>query len=98
MGDDMLGFWLFGKREMPYRSPVRHYYIFRNSLLLQRRKYIPGVWKFWNIVKLGFTLFVFGIGRREARQHRTMMWRGIVDGLKKISGRIRQEDKQHTVV
>jgi rhamnosyltransferase len=88
MGDDVCEFWFFGRRRMPYRSPRRHYYIARNSILLQKRPYVPATWKFWNIVKLIFTYGYFGFCCKESKEHRRSIWRGIHDGLKGVTGEI----------
>jgi len=87
MGDDVCFYWLFGRRRMPYRSPFRHYYIVRNSILLQRRGYVPMSWKFSNILKLLFTTLYFGYYYQDSRKQRKQIFRGIFDGLKGITGR-----------
>lgn len=58
MGEKTLRFWLAGWRAWPYRSPLRHFYLFRNAVVLMRRSYVPRVWKFWALVKLAMTLGV----------------------------------------
>jgi rhamnosyltransferase len=88
MGDEVCEYWLFGKKRMPYRAPLRHYYIVRNSLLLQKRSYVPNVWKFWNIVKILFTFIYFGFISKESKEHRYFIWQGIRDGLKGIIGKL----------
>ena len=87
MGDDVCYYWFFGKKSMPYRSPSRHYYLARNSLLLQKRKYIPASWKVSNILKLFFTYIYFGFLVNESAQQRKCILLGIRDGMKGITGR-----------
>jgi rhamnosyltransferase len=87
MGDDVCYYWFFGKKSMPYRSPSRHYYLARNSLLLQKRKYIPVSWKVSNILKLCFTYVYFGFFTKESTQQRKCILLGIRDGMKGITGR-----------
>lgn len=58
MGDKSLRFWLFGWKVWPWRSPLRHRYLFRNAVILLRRNYVPFVWKFWAVIKLLITLLV----------------------------------------
>jgi rhamnosyltransferase len=89
MGNEVCEYWLFGRRRMPYRSPLRHYYIVRNSLLMQKRSYIPRTWKFWNIIKLFFTYVYFGFAAKESREHRKYIGKGIRDGLRDSAGKIR---------
>lgn len=86
MGDDVCYYWLLKKRRMPYRSPSRHYYIVRNSVLLQKRKYVPVAWKLSNILKLCFTFCYFGFYCRDRAQQRKQMLLGFVDGLKGVTG------------
>lgn len=75
MGQDSVRFWWFGWRVWPSRSPRRHYYLFRNAVLLMRRPYVPWVWKLWAVVKLALTALV----HTAAPQWRAMA-RGISDG------------------
>lgn len=86
MGVDVCHYWLLGRRSMPYRSPSRHYYLVRNSILLQRRRYVPMAWKVSNILKLLFTIIYFGFYCQDSREQRKQIFRGIGDGLRGISG------------
>ena len=87
MGDDICYYWLFGKKCMPYRSPSRHYYLARNSILLQKRNYIPAAWKASNILKLCFTYLYFGFFCEDRKQQRRCILQGIRDGMKGITGK-----------
>ncbi len=83
MGERSLRFWLFGWRVWPKRSPQRHYYLFRNTLRLMRRPYVPRVWKAWALLKSVLTLLmhlVFDPAR--AAQLRNML-AGVRDGLRR---------------
>jgi rhamnosyltransferase len=86
MGDDVCYYWFLKKRRMPYRSPGRHYYIIRNSLLLQKRNYVPLPWKLSNLLKLCFTFIYFGFISRDRAGQRKQMRYGFMDGLKGVSG------------
>jgi rhamnosyltransferase len=61
MGERGWRFWWFGWRVWPQRSPRRHYYLFRNTVRLLRRPYVPRVWKFWAVIKLFLTMTVYAI-------------------------------------
>jgi rhamnosyltransferase len=87
MGDDVCYYWFFGKKSMPYRSPARHYYLARNSILLQKRAYIPAAWKVSNILKFCFTFIYFGFFCKDRKQQRKCILLGIRDGIKGISGK-----------
>lgn len=77
--------WLVGL--WPWRTSARHYYLFRNAVVLMRRPRVPRVWKCWAAVKLLLTAVVHGIYDRErARQWRAML-RGVRDGLRFGGGR-----------
>lgn len=93
MGDDATTFWFFGRRVWPYRSPRRHYFIFRNSLALQRRLYVPSVWKLWNFAKLALTFIVFGSFAGDAAEQRRQMRAGVRDGWKSPPAGLRDEDR-----
>jgi len=58
MGDKSFRFWLFGWKVWPWRSPLRHRYLFRNAVILLKRNYVPFVWKFWAVIKLMMTFWV----------------------------------------
>lgn len=74
--------WLFGWRVWPYRSPQRHYYLFRNAIRLMRRDYVPVVWKSWAIAKLGLTCFTHLVFDRQRFHQVDAMLRGAWSGCK----------------
>lgn len=82
MGRRGIRFWLFGWRVWPARSPIRHRYLFRNTLWLLQRSYVPLVWKGWAIVKLSFTAIVHALLDRERRDHMAAMVEGVREGCR----------------
>jgi rhamnosyltransferase len=89
MGDDVMTFRLFGKTvTMPYRNPLRHRYLVRNSVLLLKRPYIPRVWKFYCVAKLVVTLVLFGFFSDESKAQRHSILQGLRDGINGVTGRI----------
>ncbi|MDE2150038.1 MAG: glycosyltransferase [Gammaproteobacteria bacterium] len=76
MGEASRRIWLFGCRVWPVRSPQRHYYLFRNAVLLIRRPYVPAVWKTWAVAKLIVTAVVHGLLGDRRREQLQQMWRG----------------------
>ncbi len=77
---------LFGRRIVNH-SPLRHYYYFRNALLLCRRGYIPLIWKLTEVIKLvpRFWLYaLFSDCRLAQIKH---MLAGLRDGLLGRSGK-----------
>lgn len=77
LGEYRKRIWFFRWREVPVHKPFRYYYIFRNSVLLYRRKYIPWSWIRIDLIRLiqifGFTL-LFGPDRLSKI---AMMFRGV---------------------
>lgn len=80
MGEESMRFWLFGWRVWPVRSPVRHYYLFRNAVVLIKRPYVPRVWKFWAVTKLILTAVIMTITGPSRTQQLKNMWIGIRKG------------------
>ena len=58
MGAASRRFWLLGWCLWPERAPRRHYFLFRNAVILMGRAGIPTVWKVWAAAKLCLTLCV----------------------------------------
>lgn len=82
MGERSLRYWFLGWRVMPYRSPLRHRFLFRNTIWLLRRRYVPMVWKFWAVAKLGLTMAAYLAFSQERRQQIAGMISGLRAGLK----------------
>ena len=54
LGNSMAKPWFGRGSNMNVHAPVRNYYFVRNSIVLIRRTYIPGLWKWymtWNLMK-----------------------------------------------
>ncbi|MFI3218247.1 MAG: hypothetical protein QX189_03925, partial [Methylococcales bacterium] len=79
--------WLFRKRIVPFHKHFRYYYMFRNSVLLSRRSYIPWGWKIAEITRCLKTAIFFGWIAEDRWQRLQMMYVGVLDGLKGISGK-----------
>jgi rhamnosyltransferase len=82
MGERSIRFWLFGWRVWPYRSPVRHFFLFRNTVRLLRRPYVAWVWKAWAPVKLATTLAVHLLLDADRWSQAGQMLRGLRAGLR----------------
>jgi rhamnosyltransferase len=77
----------FFKKVIPLHSPLRHYYHFRNAVLLYKSQWLPLNWKIVDgtrlILRYGFyTLFAI-----PRLQHWWMMTLGLVHGLINRSGK-----------
>jgi rhamnosyltransferase len=82
MGQKTWRIWLGGWRVWPYRMPQRHYLLFRNSIWLMRRDYVPAVWKIWAALKLMLTMTVHALMDRRRFSQLQSMVRGIVAGMR----------------
>jgi len=80
MGERSFRFWWFGWRVWPYRSPQRHYYLYRNAMRLMRRNYVPRIWKTWALAKLLLTILIHILLDRERYAQIRSMFTGIRDG------------------
>jgi rhamnosyltransferase len=87
MGERGIRFWFFGWRVWPSRTSIRNCYLFRNTLLLMKRPYVPWVWKIWAAVKLMLTAVVHGIFDANRRMQIKSMWKGISQGIQFDGGR-----------
>lgn len=78
----------FGERYIPLHSPLRHYYHFRNAVLLYREPWVPRNWKLvdgWRLLlKYGF----YGIFAKPRLAHWRLMTLGICHGLRGKSGKL----------
>lgn len=81
MGEDSFKFWLLGWRVWPLRSPLRHYFLFRNTIKLIKLPYIPTTWKFWALIKMQITLLVYWAFNQQRKEQMKMMLKGIREGL-----------------
>lgn len=87
LGERRQRLWFLRTRTMSFHKPSRYYYMFRNSILLFSRNYMPLRWKIADSAKclkiLGF-LCLFAEIRLEVVK---MIWLGVIDGLKGKSGK-----------
>jgi rhamnosyltransferase len=86
LGEETLVIRLGRTRTVPVHKPFRYYYMFRNSLLLYRRRYVRLSWIVPDLVKLGQLALFFGIMHRARRENARMMAGGIADGLRGVTG------------
>lgn len=52
LGDAVKTVWFFGKKQVMYHSPLRNYYMFRNTLLMMRDIKLSWIWRFFFFVAL----------------------------------------------
>ncbi|MGV2288746.1 glycosyltransferase family 2 protein [Trinickia sp. YCB016] len=82
LGESRRRIWFGRWRDVPFHKPFRYYYMFRNSVLLQRRSYPCWAWRRVDVIRL-LQIFVFMMlfhpNRFGALQ---MMLRGLRDGVR----------------
>lgn len=85
-GENAKALWLFGWRRIVIHKPFRYYYMFRNSILLNSRSYVQQDWKRCNRTWLVNVLLIHGLFVGRRKENLLMMWRGIRDGRRGITG------------
>lgn len=89
LGESRQKIWWFGSRTVSHHSPFRYYYMFRNSMALYSRGYIPIRWKCWDMIR-NLRLMVFmGLFSPSRVACLRMMWRGCLDGWRGQTGPLR---------
>lgn len=86
LGDRRTRIWFLRWRNVPYHAPFRYYYILRNSLLLQRRPYMPIKWRLAGLIRCCRVLCFYSLFSSQRGACLRMMSRGIADGLRGMSG------------
>jgi len=88
LGDEVKAIWFFGKRQVSYHSPLRDYYMFRNTLLMLRDVSIPFVWRLhfiWRLVQFAGYFLTFAPSRWERLSKMSL---GLYHGLKNVRGKL----------
>ena len=80
--------WFGVWHELACYEPSRYYYIFRNSVLLFRRRYVPLRWMAAEVFRLGALFFLHALAREERWRRMSMMLRGLRDGWRGRLGSI----------
>lgn len=83
MGQAGKRLWFFGWRTWPQRSARRHYFLFRNAVVLMRRSYVPRVWKTWALVKLAATALITLASGPQRGEQMSSMIRGVADAVRR---------------
>lgn len=87
LGDEPI---LFMGNAYPAHSPLRHYYLFRNAVLLYRMKHMPIDWKWADGVRLVLKYGFYTLFSKPRLKHFMMMSKGIWHGLLGRSGKYEQ--------
>lgn len=87
LGDDAVDVPLIGRRVQVYR-PYRHYYLFRNAVLLARAPHAPARWCWHELLRLAKRFAFFGLLVPPRLPRVGWMLKGAWHGLRGLEGRI----------
>lgn len=88
LGDSVKRVWFFGSRQVMYHSPLRDYYMFRNTLQMLRDTPMSWIWKIhflWRLVQFAGYFLVFSVDRWQRFQRMIL---GMLHALRGVSGRL----------
>jgi len=68
-------------RILPLHSPLRHYYVYRNTILMCRMAEVPMSWKFYFSLRLSLRFLIYLIMASHRIERCRMIWRGLRDGF-----------------
>lgn len=88
LGDEVRRVWFFGWRQVSYHTPLRDYYMFRNTLLMLKDTHMSIIWKghfIWRLIQFAVYFLTFAPLRTERFIKMSL---GIMHGLKNIRGKL----------
>lgn len=89
LGEQSVRLWFGGWRRLRLHQPFRYYYMVRNGLLLRRSPHRTAAWCRADRRQLLSLLLYFGLMKPQGFVPLRMMLRGLVDGLRGVSGALR---------
>jgi len=88
LGDRQIRIWWGRWRTIPFHQPFRYYYMFRNSVLLWQRPYMPVEWKQADRLRILYALIFFTLFSPNRIANLFMMIKGLKDGFNKRVGKL----------
>ena len=88
LGEGRLNFWFGRWYGLTRYQPLRYYYIFRNSILLYKRDYVPIRWIIADLLRLMGLFVVHAMFDEQRGRSVSMMLRGTWHGLLGRNGRL----------
>jgi rhamnosyltransferase len=79
----------FMRRSIPLHSPLRHYYLFRNAVLLYQQKNLPWLWKVGDAGRLLLKYGFYALYGQSRVEHIKMMTLGLWHGVRGRAGPLR---------
>jgi rhamnosyltransferase len=91
LGDEVKPVWFFGSRQVIYHSPLRNYYLFRNTLLMLRDVSMSWRWRvaFIRCLIQRAVYFLMFASPRSVRLQRMLV--GLLHGFRGMGGRFEPE-------
>ncbi|WP_349607979.1 glycosyltransferase family 2 protein [Cupriavidus sp. DF5525] len=86
LGDSVIRVWLGRWREVPVHSPVRDYYMFRNTVRMLLTTPMSIAWRITHLYRLSQFAVFFGLGMSPRFRRIRLMTKGIIDGIKGRGG------------
>lgn len=87
LGESTRRLWLGRWRRVPRHQAFRYYFIFRNTLLVARRRYVPWRWILYYLRWLATLFIVCGVFSGTGSGQLRMMLKGTVDGMRGVTGK-----------
>jgi rhamnosyltransferase len=88
LGDKAKKIWFFGTRNISEHTPLRDYYMFRNTLLMLKDLSMPFTWKVFLVFRLAEFFVFFLIFSKERPLRFRLMMLGLRHGYNNIRGRL----------
>lgn len=85
LGDHPIKFF---SKNIPLHSPLRHYYHFRNAVLLYKEPWMPLNWKLMDGWRLCLKYAFYSLFAKPSMAHRRMMTLGVWHGLAGKTGKL----------
>ena len=95
LGDSMNRLWFGRWRRLPRHQAFRYYYIFRNTVLLFRRRYVSLKWILFQLRWLCALFLLYGILGRHRNGELRMMVKGVTDGIRGVTGKLEHPMVRH---
>ena len=98
LGDKIANIWFFGWRHVAYHSPLRDYYMFRNTLLMfhdVEMSFFMRLYLLWRLLKFIVYFLIFAPQRLQRFYFMTL---GICHGVRGIGGKIDLKTGQCTQI
>lgn len=78
---------IMGRFRPIHRSPIRHYFIVRNTFWLARKSYIPIRWRLSELIKLGYRVPSYVVFSTNKSLTVRNIFAALVDGIGRTNGR-----------